>query len=63
MRRTAASRSVVNSVVYERGIKTFDDIFWSATKKHLSVFSGIIYPVFKIEFGNLFVNILFDVRV
>ena len=57
------SSFVVGSAVDERGVEVFDDIFWSATKKHLGVLSGIVDPVFKVEFGDLFVNFLLYVGV
>ena len=52
------SSSVVSSVVNERGIKVFDGVVGSATKEHFGVFD----PVFKVEFGDLFIDFLVDVR-
>ena len=57
------SSSVVGSVVDERGVEVFDHIVGSVTKKHLGVLWGIVDPVFKVEFGDLFVNFLLDVGV
>ena len=52
-----------SSVVYERGIKVFDDIVRSVTKKYLGVLWGILNSIFRVEFGDLFVNFPLDVRV
>ena len=57
------SSSVVGSTVDERGVEVFDHIVGSVTKKHLGVLWGIVDPVFKVEFGDLFVNFLLDVGV
>ena len=51
------SSSVVGSAFDERGVEVFDHIVGSVTKKNLGVLWGIIVdPVFKVEFGDLFVN-------
>ena len=55
------SSSVVGSVVDERGVEVFDHIVGSV--KHLGVLWGIVDPVFKVKFGDLFVNFLFDVGI
>ena len=57
------SSSVVGSVVNERGVKVFDGVVGSATKKHFGVLRGIVDPVFKVEFGDLFIDFLVGVRV
>ena len=57
------SSSVVGSTVDERGVEVFYNIIGSATKKHLSVLWGIGDPVFKVEFGDLFVDFILDVGV
>ena len=57
------SSSVVGSIVDERGVEVFDDIVGSVTKKHLGVLWGIVDPVFKVDFEDLFVNFIFDVGV
>ena len=57
------SSSVVGSVVDERGVQVFDHIVGSISKKHFGVLWGIVDPVFKVEFGDLFVNFILDVEV
>ena len=57
------SSSVVGSAVDERGVKVFDGVVGSAIKKHFGVLRGIVDPVFKVEFGDLFIDFLIDVRV
>ena len=57
---SAVSSDVVGSAVDERG---FYHIGGSVTKKHLGVLWGIVDPVFKVEFGHLFVNFTLDVGV
>ena len=54
---------MVGSVVNERGVKVFDGVVGSATKKHFGVLRGIVDPVFKVELGDLFIDFLVDVRV
>ena len=57
------SSSVVGSAVDDRGVKVFDGVVGSATKKHFGVLRGIVDPVFKVEFGDLFIDFLVEVRV
>ena len=57
------SISVVGPVVDERCVKVFDGVVGSATKKHFDVLRGIVDPVFKVQFGDLFFNFPLDVRV
>ena len=57
------SSSIVGSAVGERGVEVFDHIVGSVTKKHLGVLWGIVDPVFKVEFGDLFFNVLRAVGV
>ena len=46
-----------------RGTTFFDAIVGCATEKHLGVQWDIVNPVYKVEFSDLFVNVLLDVRV
>ena len=59
------SSSVVGSAVDERGVEVFNHEVWSVTKKHFDVLWGIVDrdPVFKVEFGDLFINFILDVGV
>ena len=57
------SSSVVGSVVDERGVEVFDHIVGSVTKKHLGVLWGIVYPVFMVDFGDLFINFPLDTLI
>ena len=57
------SSFVLASTVNERGVEAFYYIIGSVTKKHLGVLWGIGDPVFKVEFGDLFVDFILDVGV
>ena len=57
------SSSSVGSVVNERGVKVLDGVVGSATTKHFGVLRSLVDPVFKVEFGDLFIDFLVDVRV
>ena len=48
---------VVGSVLVERGIKVFDDIVRSVTKKHLGVFWEILYSILTGQSLETFLSI------
>ena len=57
------SNSVVGSAVDERGVEVFNDVVGSVTKKHSGVLWDIVDPVFKVEFGDLFIDFPPDVEL
>ena len=47
----------------ERCVKVSDGVVGPAANKHFGVLRGVVDPVFNVEFGDLFVDFLLNVRV